>query len=383
MIRSGDKVSKKAILMVFVVIFMLAAVTCQGAPKGDILIGVCTGLTGAAPMDGERTKQGVTLAVEEINKKGGVLGKNLRVTFEDDQATPNGAVNAVNKLCSENIVGLIGPHLSGNVMAVQGIVQRAQLPMLTGGTSPALLNANNPWFFRIRASDAIVAPIATKYLIENLKCKKIGMIFDNDAFGTGAKNVVADYLKTINLPFFAEGYNTGDTDMTGQILKLKDAGVDGLLVWGHDVEDAIVAKQVKQLDLKGPFIGNPGFAMSHLLDLIGTTNSEGLYTVTDFIANSPEPEIRKYVKNFEKKYNNIQPELYATAYYGAVYVLADAIKRAGSTDKEKIRTALLQTKKLRGVMCTYTANAKGEMVHEAIVAIIKNKVPQKIKVIRN
>lgn len=401
MLKRKRKLLKSITLVIFSLIMVLSLIGCQSSPAakngqtstpaaagqssgqtgGEILIGVDTALTGAAPLNGERTRQGITLAVEEINKSGGVLGKNLKVIFEDDQATPNGAVNAVNKLMSQNIVAQIGPHLSGNVMAVQTIVQKNQKPMLVGGTSPQLVTTNNPWLFRIRASDSIVAKIAAKYAVDNLKAKKMGIIFDNDAYGTGAKDVAAEYLKSVNIPLFPEGYNSGDKDMTGQLIKMKNNGIECLIIWAHDAEAAIVAKQVKQLNLNVPVIGNPGFATSSVLNLMDAGTSEGIYTITDFTPTNPDERVQKFVNAFKSKYN-IPPELYAAAYYDATYVLADAIKRAGSTDSDKIRQALAQTKDYKGVMSTLTANAKGEMVHEAIIAQVKDRNAQMISVIK-
>lgn len=348
---------------------------------GKITIGVCTALTGSSPLNGERTKQGVSLAAEEINKAGGILGKQVELIFQDDQAVPNGAVNAVNKLMSQNITAMIGPHLSGNVMAVQAIVQKNQKPMLSGGTSPSLLNAKNPWFFRIRASDSIVAKLAAKYLVENLKAKKIGMIFDNDAYGTGARDVAVEYLNSINIPVFAEGFNSGDKDMTGQLLKLKNNGIEALIIWAHDAEGAISAKQVKQLNLNVPIIGNPGFVTSSVLDLMDATSSEGIYAITDFIPTNSDEQTQKFVSAFKAKYN-IAPELYAAAYYNATYVLADAIKRANSTDSEKIKQALLQTKDFKSTIGTLTSNEQGEMVHEAIIAQVKDKKASMISLVK-
>ena len=353
----------------------------SGEAGGEITIGVCTALTGAAPLNGERTKQGVTLAVEEINKAGGILGKQIKLAFEDDQATPNGAVNAVNKLMSLDITAQIGPHLSGNVMAVQAIVQKNQKPMLSGGTSPSLLNAKNPWFFRIRASDAIVGKLAAKYLVENLKAKKVGIIFDNDAYGTGAKDVAVAYLESVNIPVFAEGFNSGDKDMTGQLIKMKNNGVDALIIWAHDAEAAISAKQVKQLNLNIPVMGNPGFATSSVLDLMDADISDGIYTITDFIPTNPDEQTQKFVNAFKAKYN-IAPELYAAAYYNATYVLADAIKRANSTEPEKIRQALLATKDFKSTIGTLTSSEQGEMVHEAIIAQVKDKKASMISVVK-
>jgi len=343
---------------------------------------VSTAITGPAPLDGERTKQGVLMAVEEINQRGGVLGRQIKPIIEDDQNTSTVAVNAVNKLVSQPIVALVGPHRSANATAVTNIVMRNKIPYLTGATSPKLLALNNPYFFRTRASDAIVAKIAAKYAVEELKAKKVGIFFNNDEYGTGARDVIEGYLKSVDKSFVSEGHNTGDKDMTGQIMKAKTNKVDALIVWTHDPECAVNVRQVRELNLTVPFIGSPGYSTSSVLDLIDTSVSNGIITMTDFVANNADPRVQEFVQKFRKRYNT-DPELYAASYYDAVYVLADAIKRANSTDREAVRKALLETKGLRGVMSTLLANAQGELVHEAVVARIQNKTPQLIKIVKD
>lgn len=407
MLKLRSWILKSAMLAIFCVVLLMSFTGCQSssgtnssqsaAPasgsqpavseqpaaqtEGEILIGVDAALTGPSPLPGVRTKQGINLAVEEINKSGGVLGKNLKVIYEDDQATPNGAVNAVNKLISQDIVAMIGPHFSGNVMAVQAVMEKYQKPFLVGGTSPALLTANNPWLFRIRASDTFVSKITAKFAVEELKAKKVGMLYDNDAYGTGARDVATEYLKSINIPLFCEGFNTGDKDMTGQLIKMKNNGIECLIIWSHDAESAIAAKQAKQLNLNIPIIGNPGFVSDIVLNLMDASTSDGIYTITDFTPTNPDERVQKFVSAFKEKYS-VTPELYAAGYYDATCVLADSIERAGSTDPEKIRQALLATKDFKGVMSTLSSNEKGEMVHEAIIAQIKDKNVQMIKVIR-
>lgn len=345
--------------------------------SGTILIGISTGLTGAFAQDGEKVKQGVLLAIDEINQNGGVLGRKMEATFEDDQNNPTMAVNTVNKLISEHITALIGPTLSATVMPVTSIIQKYKIPTLTGATSPKLLTLNNPYLFLIRASDKITAKVAVKFAVENLKAKKIGILYNSDEMGTGAKNVMEEYLKSINIPFISEGHNTGDRDMTGQLMKMKNAGVDTLMIWTHDQEAAVIVRQIKELNLKVNIVGNPGFAMPQELKLMDKDWVEGVYTATDIVPDDNDPVVQEFVKKFNDRYNTM-PDLYASAYYSAVKVLADAIKRAGSIDSDKIAEALRQTKDFKVPEGTYTADSNGALLHECIIAQIKDKTPHAV-----
>ena len=343
-------------------------------PKGDILIGFSGSMTGAVPLEGLRSQQGADLAIEEINKNGGVLGKNLKLVVEDDQALANVAVNAVNKLMSEDIVALVGPHKSSLAKAVLQIVEKNKVPFLTGGTSVSLLASKNPYFFRIRASDGIVAKVAAKFATKELKAKNIGIFYNNDEYGTGARDVIEDYLKSVNVKFVSEGHNTGDKDLTGQIIKLRKEKIDAVIIWTHGPESAVAARQFKELNLKVPIISGPAFTIkSNFLDMVDASMVEGAYSITDFCPQDSDPRVQAFVKKFHDKYK-ADTDYFVTTYYDAIYVLADAMKRAKSTDKEAIRKALLETKKLQGIMSRLNANTHGELVHEAVVIQYKNKV---------
>lgn len=346
--------------------------TTARAAEGDtIRIGVTTALTGPSPLNGQRTKEGVTMAVEEINANGGVAGKMLEAVIEDDGATTSGTMNSVNKLLSENVVALIGPHMSSNVVAVQDQLKNQKMPFLYGGSSPTLLDLNNEYGFRVRPSDSLACKIACKYLTDKLQCKNIGMIFDNDNWATSAKDVVEATLKEQGVGFICEGYNTGDKDMTGQLTKLKNSGIDALIIWGHDAEIAIIAKQIKEVGIDTPIMGSAGFAMSTVLDLIDPSVSEGICSVSEFTPYSDDERVSGFVKRYHDKYNS-DPDLYSAAYYDAVYLLKDAIERAGSTEPDQLRTALAETKGLAGVMSTMTASDKGEMIHEMNICQVKD-----------
>lgn len=338
---------------------------------GTIRIGITTALTGPSPLNGQRTKEGVTMAVEEINANGGINGKTLEAVIEDDAATTSGTMNSINKLLSEDVVAIIGPHMSSNVVAVQEQLKEQKMPFLYGGSSPTLIELGNEYMFRVRPSDALACKIACKYLTDNLQCKNIGMIFDNDNWATSAKDVVEATLKEQNINFICEGYNTGDKDMTGQLTKLKNSGIDSLIIWGHDAEIAIIAKQIKEVGVDVPIMGSAGFAMSTVLDLIDPSVSEGICSVSEFTPFSDDERISGFVEKYHEKYNS-DPDLYSAAYYDAVYLLKDAIERAGSTDSDKLRAALSETKGLTGVMSTMTASDKGEMIHEMNICRVQD-----------
>ncbi len=335
-----------------------------------ILIGVSASITGSAPVNGLRTEQGAQLAVNEINANGGVLGKQLELFVADDGGAQDVAINAINLILDKNVAAQVGPNLSGLTLAIESLMSDAGVPFLTGATSPKLVTTiDNPYLFRIRASDAIQAQLAAKFITDNLNCKKIGLLTDSDDYGAGALGVAISYLEDAGIPYESQVFNSGDIDLTSQVQKLMMADVDGVIVWAHDNETALAAQYFYNLGLSVPIVGSTSISTKQVLDLCENEWLTNWYSVTDFTTTNPSEIVQTFVKNFEEKYD-ASPELYATTYYSAIYILKDAIERAGSADKEAIREALNKTNKFTSALATYTPNEMREMVHQGIICQI-------------
>ena len=338
--------------------------TQSPANSGDsILIGVSASITGSAPTNGMRTEQGAQMAVDEINVAGGVLGKQLELYVADDGGVQDTGINATNLIASQGVVAQVGPTLSGLALAVEGIVSDAGYPILVGATSPKLVTTiDNQWLFRVRASDTIQAQLAAVYATENLGCSKIGLFTNSNDYGSGARTVVEEYLTEKGIEFVSESHNTGDTDMTGQVLKLKDAGVDCVIVWTDDAETALAARQFYDLGLDVPVIGSTSISTPPVNELCQPQWLDNWYSCTDFTTSNDSELVQQFVSNFKEKYGE-DPELYAVTYYSAIYLLKDAIERAGTTDSAAIRDALAATDGLEVPIGTYKANDMREMIH--------------------
>lgn len=342
--------------------------------EDSVVFGISCAITGNFPLAGERTMQGIDLAVKEINANGGVLGKELTYVQEDDGNDATQAVNVVTKILNEGVCAVIGPHTSGNALATQELYLNAKIPFLTGGSSPKLLETGNPYLFQIRPCDKINGQVAAKYAIETLGAKKIGISFNNNDFGTAGRDVIIDYLEEQGVDYVAVGHNSGDKDMTSQIMQLQSEGVDCILSWTDDAEVVVTARQLYELGLDVPVIASAGVVMDQVLDLMEPEYVEGWYSVTDFVSTNDSETVSKFIESFEAEYG-IKPELYASAYYGATYALADAIERAGSTDPEAVRDALAEVKDLDMPTGIMTCDSNGSMIHGCVLAQITDKVP--------
>ena len=342
---------------------------------GDtIKIGLVSMVTGDNPLNGERMNQGVQLAVDEVNAAGGILGKQVELTITDDQTMQDVAVTCVQKLASEGVVGIVGPHRSTNAIAVSDTVKSLGVPLLTGGTSPNIADLDNPYLFRGRASDTIFAQAAVDYAVNTLGCSKIGLFYNNDDFGTGALGVIQQYCDENGITLVAEGHNTGDKDFTAQIMKMQTAGIDCAIIWTHDPELAIHARQIYELGLECQVVSSPGVTMSQVLGMVEPEYVEGWYGVTDFVSTSTDEEVVNFIEKFKAAYD-IEPELYAASYYGCAKVLLTAIENAGTTDRDAVRDEIEKIQDLQVPIGVAACDESHDLIHSINVARIENLTP--------
>lgn len=356
----------------------------QGEAAGEeISIGVMATLTGY-PLNGEHMRNGVLLAIDEINQNGGVLGRQLTANVQDCSNTTDIGINAINKLVSENVVGVIGPHYSTQGLAVESIINQGKVPMLVGGTSPKFVSdVDNDYLFRIRASDTLQAAAAVSYLVDSCGATKVAILHGSDDFGTGGMQVATEYLDSAGIPYCTQSFNNEDTDVTSQILKCINENCDGVMIWATEAAYPIVARQMFELGLSVPTITNPSLAVDSCLAQLEEDWVEGWYCVTDFLSNNPTEKIQKFMKAYRDAYGeNESIDLHCAAYYSATYALADAIERAGSTDGEAVAKALRETKGVEGLVGDFNCNEDGEMIHEIILGQCKGLAIEYIDVIQ-
>lgn len=335
----------------------------QSTATGDpIKVGVSNMVTGPMAAGGLRMKQAITMAFEEINAKGGVLGgRPLEMVLVDDTGTPTGAVNAVNKILGENVSVAIGPHTSPMASATQELYRKAGVPFVSAATSPKLLEAENPYFFRISVSDGSVGPAMVEFAAEKFGAKKIGALYDTDDYGVAADGATKAYCAEKGIEYYSEGFTSGDKDLTSQLSKIKGWGPDVIFDFAHDAESALVVRQLDELGMgEIPHVGSNALAQAQTYDLCDAKQLEGTFASTDFYADETNETMKAFLDAFKARWGE-EVERYAAMYYTAAYLVADAIERAGSDEPEAIRQALSETKDFEAVFGTLNCSEQGEM----------------------
>src|SRR6516162_3206964 len=348
-------------------LWMLAAAVGLAAPAVQaadaIKIGMVAPLTGPAAESGRFQTQGAKLAVDEINKAGGVLGRPLELTIEDDQTTNPGIVLAFSKLAGDaSFVGFIGSIRSTQLHAMAPDALKTGKPVMIGGTDPALTHMGNPWFFRCRPNDIYSARVIADYGAKALGKKKWAIVHSTDAFGTNGMKNLTEALKVQGVePVLTQGYTNNSQDFTPVALAVKQSGADVMGTYmTFEPDQGIFARQLRQLGVTVTWVGSPTTVTTTALKLAGPA-LYGSYAVVDFNKDS-SVAAKAFFAKYEAAYKTA-PDIFASWSYDAVHVLARAIGDANSVEPEKVRQAILAVKGYQGAEGTYNFDKNGDGLH--------------------
>jgi branched-chain amino acid transport system substrate-binding protein len=343
---------------------LAAPMLSRVARAADTLkVGMVLPVTGPAAAVGGYALAGAKIALDRVNKSGGVLGKQLELVTEDDQTTNPGAVLAFSKLAAQpDIIAFLGPVRSTQNHAMANDILKTAKPFCFGGTDPALTKMGNPWMVRFRPNDSYSGRVIASYGVETLGKKNWALVHSTDAFGTSGNNLLAASIgKLGGKVVIDQGYPNQSQDFTPVVLAIKSSGADVIgSYFTYENDQAIFARQAKQLGLTIPWIGSATTVAAAALKLAGPA-LWGTYAVTDYAADS-SPEAKEFAKLYAAV-SSAQPDLQSAWPYDAIGVLSAAINKAGSTDPQKIRDALLATKGYKGAEGEYNFDQFGDGLH--------------------
>ncbi len=357
-----------------------AATPASPAASGEIRIGVSVSTTGAFSQEAPHYVNDVRLAEKQINQAGGINGKTLKVLIFDNQSSNPGALNALNKAVEqEKVLAYLGGNKSTQILAISDAIKAYGVPTFVGGTNVSITKQGNPWLFRMRVSDDIVAAILVKYVKDELKLTKIGILHSNEAFGAGGADAIEKYAKQLGLKVVArERLNLGDRDFTAQLLTIKRAGAEVMIPYIVGMEEfARMLVQYRQIGAPYKFVGPPAIAQKPMLDLAREA-AEGITGFADSVPGMNAAN-RKFVEAYQKEYN-AEPDPQAPWSYDSVHLLANVIKKVGE-DRAKIREAVLATKGFEGALGTYAFTPEGDGLHMGPMVVIKDGKPHLVKMV--
>src|SRR5450830_1923986 len=341
-----------------------------------IKIGVTGPFTGGSSSMGVSMRDGVRLAADEINKAGGVLGRQIQLVERDDEAKNERGVQIAQELINkERVAATVGYINTGVALASQRFYQDARIPVMNNVATGSIITkqfADQPenYIFRNSANDQIQSQMIIKEAVDNRKFKKVAILADSTNYGQLGREDLEKVLASRSMKAVAvEKYNIKDVDMTAQLLKAKQAGADVVLTYGIGPELAQIANGMEKLNWKVPLIGSWTLSMANFIDNAGK-NGNGTRMPQTFIQDANTPKRKAFIDAYVKAYNPPQGRMpspvSAAQGYDSIYLLAAAIKQAGSTDGPKILAALENLNEhVDGVVTSYN-KPFSKTDHEAI-----------------
>lgn len=343
-------------------IFALTFSSCKkegGEAASEIIVGHFASLTGQTATFGQSADKGIHLAIEEVNASGGVLGKQVKVITEDDQSKAEDATKAVQKLINrDKIVALLGEVASTRSKAGGPIAQQNKIPMISPASTNEEVTKIGDYIFRICFIDPFQGEAIAQFSMKSLHAKRAGILVDvKQDYSMGLEKAFQNTFRANGGEIVGEqSYSSGDKDFRAALTSIRSSKPDVIFVPGYYGEVSLIVRQARELGIMVPILGGDGWDSEEL-----TKGAEKQFNNTffsnHFSTEDPDPMVQNFIKKFREKYKS-EPDAMSALGYDAALILADAIKRAGTTDGPKLRDAIAATKDFSGITGKITINAE-------------------------
>ncbi len=353
---------------------LLAAATGAALAQNPIKVGEFASLTGKEAAFGQSSHKGTLLAIEELNATGGALGRQFELITEDNQSKQGESATIVKKLISrDQVVALLGEVASGRSLEAAPIAQNYKIPMISPSSTNPRVTEMGSYIFRVCFIDPFQGTAMAKFAQKSLHLKKVALLTSvSSPYSVGLAKYFKETFAAIGGEITIEQkYSEGDKDFKAQLTAIKAAGVDGIFVPGYYTEAALISKQARELELTFPIFGGDGWEAPQLIE-IGGKAMKGTYYSTHYSPENSSPAVQNFVKKFRARFAGETPDAMAALGYDSAMVLADAIKRAGTTEGPKLRTAIAATKGYDGVTGKTTIDSHRNATKAAVVITVKD-----------
>ncbi|MDR7857498.1 ABC transporter substrate-binding protein [Tissierella sp.] len=356
------------IILILSVNFLAACSNNQDSSEKVLRIGVVGPESGGSAQLGQGQRRSIELAVSEINEKQLAGEWKLEAFFEDDEGNPTKSSSATNKLIQESKTHVIIAAINSSAtLADMVVTERAGIPQITpGSTGASITEQGNEWIFRTAANDAFQADALIKYAKEELGLTKLATFTSADDYGQSGAKLLKGAIEKYGLELVdAPTYNNGDKDFKPQLISVKDKGAEAIFLWGLYTEAALISNQVQQLGLDVQLFGASGMASAKLIELGGDA-AQGLILTQTFLPDAEIPKVTEFVEKYKEKHNE-SPIPHGAQAYDTVYIIADAVKRADSSDPKALRDALRTTEGLELVTGNPKFNEQGDDIGKRLL----------------
>ena len=351
----------------------ILATATTGFAQNTIKVANIVELSGGGATAGTNFKNGVELAVKEINAAGGVLGKKIQSSTFDTQSNPGVAKGLTQKAVDDDVFAIFGPVFSGSIIVSMAESRRAEIPNWTGGEAANITTQGNPYVFRTSFTQATAMPKVAKYI--TTKSKNIAVMYVNNDFGKGGLDSIKKALNGSATKIAAEiSTEPGQVDWSAAVLRAKNSGADAVFVYTNEEESARALRELKKQGWDKPIIGETTLTGQKVIELAGDA-ANGAIAHVGLTVDAPNPEMLKFKANFYREYKYISDHNGIKGYTG-VYTLKAAIEKVGKLDRKAVAQAMkgihITAAKTPGELMDVTFDQAGDLDRESYMVEVKN-----------
>jgi branched-chain amino acid transport system substrate-binding protein len=374
---------KRSLVSILLLLGMLlAACTPAAAPTAapqaaastePIKIAIIGAMSGTNAVLGDWMKKGVTLAVEEKNKAGGICGRPIEIVIYDDEADPTKSVNLAQKVATEDkVVAAWATTNSTSALADIPIFAQYKIVQLTNGTNVDITNKGSAYIFRANPAGPAYETPLVDFLVKNKGYKKFALVTDTSAYGKGEADYQTAALKAHGLePLTRQSYGIDDKDFTGQLTAILQTDPEVILFGGSEVASGLIAKQARQLGFKGQLAGGSAIATPKFNENAGTDASEGVFATAPYLTNDLNDQTRAFAARYKARWNE-DPEVHGANTYDGTQLLMMAMEKAcPNITGEAIAAEFHKISGYQGLQGTFNVQPNGETIDKTQLGVWK------------
>jgi len=333
-------------------------------------------LSGAGAVSSTNWRDGATLAIEEINAKGGILGRRIAMTNYDDQTNPGMARAQMRKAIDDDPYVILGPIFSGMVKVSMTLAQQAEIPQFIGGEAADLTQLGDPYLFRTSYGQQASMPKIANYIRDAVKAKSVAVVWVNNDFGKGGRDNIVKEMNARGIKIAADiSTESGQTDFAADVVKAKAANADAIFVYTNEEESARFLREVRKQGVAVPLIGETTLVSQKVIELAGDA-ANGIRGHVGLSADIPVPAVQEFKARFQKRFN-YAPDHNAIKGYTAVYAIRFVTeKKLGKFDRKGLAAAMhgltISPEEEPGMLLETTWDDKGDIDRISYIAEVVN-----------
>jgi len=348
------------------------AVSAQGGP---IKIYDIVELSGGGATAGTNFDNGVKLAVKEINAAGGILGRKIDLQSLDTQTNPGVAKALSQKAVDDGAYVVMGPVFSGSIIVSMAETKKAEVTNFTGGEAANITQQGNPYIFRTSFTQSTAMPKLVRYIKDTLKAKSVAIIYGNNDFGKGGRDVMIKALDAQGIKVAADiSTDPGQVDFSGAVLKAKQSNADVLFVYTNEEESARALRELKKQGYDKPIVGETTLTGQKVIELAGDA-ANGVIAHVGLTVDAPQPAIKAFDDKFQKEYK-YKSDHNGMKGYSAMYVVKAVTEKNGKVDSKLLAKSLhgakISVKDSPGVLLDVTFDDNGDLDRESFLVKVVN-----------